>query len=401
MNALIAGLVDWAVDARGRRRQMVRRAAARACVALLFLSLGASRADAQEIIEYYATDALGSIRAVLDAAGNVQARSDYLPFGEEWQPVDPGDLPSQRFTGQQRDAEEGLDYFVARSYQTRTGRFTTIDPLGGSAGNPQSWNRYSYVANNPLGAVDPTGMQMQNPNESNSFCSAEFSFQRCGGWDEFWGGGGSPFGFGGDYARALDDGWFPGMPSFMWEGLQDWNNRVEEAFREARETVASVTTMETFHGVLDTAGLIPGAGEAADLVNGVTYLTIDGDIPNGLLSLGAMWPAGGQAITAAKMAGNAGEAAAKIAKNTERIPSASGKASYRVPDILDHAAKKIGDVKNVVYQHFSTQLRDYVNWAQSKGYSTVIVMPKGSDVSKPLQAEIDAGRVVRLPLDVP
>jgi hypothetical protein len=41
----------------------------------------------------------------------VKARSDYLPFGEERRAS--GTLPSQRFTGQQQDAEEDLDCFNA------------------------------------------------------------------------------------------------------------------------------------------------------------------------------------------------------------------------------------------------------------------------------------------------
>jgi RHS repeat-associated protein len=91
--------------------------------------------------------------------GTVKARSDYLPFGEEWQSATPGGpLPSQRFTGQQRDAEENLDYFNARSLQTRTGRFNAVDPVFTGLFNPQAWNRYSYALNSPLRFTDPTGL---------------------------------------------------------------------------------------------------------------------------------------------------------------------------------------------------------------------------------------------------
>ena len=74
-----------------------------------------------EVVEYYATDAVGSIRAVFNAAGNVTGRSDYLPFGEEFEGT--GTLPAARFTGQDRDPEAGLDYFKARAMAARTGRF--------------------------------------------------------------------------------------------------------------------------------------------------------------------------------------------------------------------------------------------------------------------------------------
>jgi len=45
------------------------------------------------------------------------------------------------------------------------GRFTSVDPLGASAdiGDPQSFNRYSYVQNNPVNLIDPDGMMQGVP----------------------------------------------------------------------------------------------------------------------------------------------------------------------------------------------------------------------------------------------
>jgi len=65
-----------------------------------------------------------------------------------------------RFTGKERDAETGLDYFGARYFGSAQGRMTSPDPLlqSGVPEMPQSWNRYSYVLNNPLAYVDPTGL---------------------------------------------------------------------------------------------------------------------------------------------------------------------------------------------------------------------------------------------------
>jgi RHS repeat-associated protein len=116
----------------------------------------ASAAAQAEVVEYYATDAVGSIRVVFAPDGNVKARSDYLPFGEALNTT--GSLPAQRFTGQERDGEAGLDHFNARAMLTRVGRFNRLDPAGGMPTDPQSWNRYAYVSNNPIGFNDPTGM---------------------------------------------------------------------------------------------------------------------------------------------------------------------------------------------------------------------------------------------------
>jgi RHS repeat-associated protein len=64
-----------------------------------------------------------------------------------------------QFTGKERDAETGLDYFESRYFSDAQGRFTSPDvPFADQVSDdPQSWNLYSYVRNNPLRFVDPTG----------------------------------------------------------------------------------------------------------------------------------------------------------------------------------------------------------------------------------------------------
>jgi hypothetical protein len=58
-----------------------------------------------------------------------------------------------------------LDYFNARYYSSAQGRFTSVDPLMRSASisDPETFNRYTYVSNNPLNLTDPTGEQQQCP----------------------------------------------------------------------------------------------------------------------------------------------------------------------------------------------------------------------------------------------
>jgi RHS repeat-associated protein len=66
-----------------------------------------------------------------------------------------------RFTGKERDSESGLDNFGARYISSTMGRFMSPDPSGLSYANPfdpQSFNLYSYVRNNPLINTDPTGL---------------------------------------------------------------------------------------------------------------------------------------------------------------------------------------------------------------------------------------------------
>jgi RHS repeat-associated protein len=137
---------------------------------------------------YLSYDYLGSVRLVTDQNANVVARHEYLPFGEAldgwagrtgsgWGTFD---NVNQRFTGQERDSETNLDFFQARYFGAALGRFTSPDPenAGADVTNPQSWNGYSYVANNPLNSIDPSGAcdvaiygLTMNPGESSDVTS--------------------------------------------------------------------------------------------------------------------------------------------------------------------------------------------------------------------------------------
>jgi len=52
-----------------------------------------------------------------------------------------------------------LDYFGARYFSSTQGRFTSPDEFwkDSQVGDPQSWNKYAYVRNNPLKYIDPEG----------------------------------------------------------------------------------------------------------------------------------------------------------------------------------------------------------------------------------------------------
>ena len=119
---------------------------------------------------YVSVDQVGSTRLVTDANGIAKQRYDYLPFGEEvpagvgGRTTDMGytvapDLFPVKYTGQYRDSETLLDYFHARYYSPREGRFVSPDPgnAGADLGTSTSWNGYAYVGNNPLNATDPNG----------------------------------------------------------------------------------------------------------------------------------------------------------------------------------------------------------------------------------------------------
>jgi RHS repeat-associated protein len=70
----------------------------------------------------------------------------------------PDRLPQYRFPAQANDAA-GMDYMLARYYSSSLGRFMAVDPSSESIvlTDPQSWNRYTYGANNPIRYIDPDG----------------------------------------------------------------------------------------------------------------------------------------------------------------------------------------------------------------------------------------------------
>ena len=80
----------------------------------------------------------------------------YRPYGED---RDTGSSlnTDRKFTGQTEDETAGLYWYASRAYDPAIGRFVSPDPIVPAPGNPQALNRYSYVYNNPLKYVDPSG----------------------------------------------------------------------------------------------------------------------------------------------------------------------------------------------------------------------------------------------------
>lgn len=114
-------------------------------------------------VSYYHTDAIGSVRVITNASGQTLQSYDYKAFGEE-SVVSGTESNNRRFTAQERDLETELDYFGARYYESPGGRFRSVDPLmdvEAALTDPQQWNRYAYVRNNPLNFVDPSGASIE------------------------------------------------------------------------------------------------------------------------------------------------------------------------------------------------------------------------------------------------
>jgi RHS repeat-associated protein len=138
---------------------------------------------------YLTFDHLGSTRMLTDTAGSNGTASsnvlryDYLPFGGELLASTNGrttgmgyfpaaDFMNPKFTGKNRDGETFLDWFEVRYFSSAQGRFQSPDPAnaGVAIGDPQTWNAYSYVANNPLSYTDPSGMFLPARSKCRGVC---------------------------------------------------------------------------------------------------------------------------------------------------------------------------------------------------------------------------------------
>ncbi|MEP7147804.1 MAG: RHS repeat-associated core domain-containing protein [Acidobacteriota bacterium] len=139
-------------------------------------------------ISYLTEDALGSVRVTTNSFGEIKARRDFLPFGEELYAGLAGRNANQKYSSNtddtrkkfatyQRDAETNLDWAQSRYYSPMHGRFTSPDEFKGGPdelfdfeqdaadnptfyadlSNPQSLNKYQYGYNNPYKFNDPTG----------------------------------------------------------------------------------------------------------------------------------------------------------------------------------------------------------------------------------------------------
>ena len=118
-------------------------------------------------LKYYRhADWLGSSRLQIDASGNLLGGMAYAPYGETY---DETGTAERMYTGQTQDmikGTTGIYDFLLRQQASNQGRWLVPDPAGLAAvdiTNPQTWNRYAYVGNNPLSNVDPLGLYLSAP----------------------------------------------------------------------------------------------------------------------------------------------------------------------------------------------------------------------------------------------
>jgi RHS repeat-associated protein len=111
---------------------------------------------AEEQLLWLLADNLGSVRDLVNNAGEVESHIDYTAFGAVETITNNLVQTLYGFTGRERDAETGLTYHRARYYDPLVGRWLSEDPIGFSAGDG---NLGRYVGNDPINYTDSTGLQ--------------------------------------------------------------------------------------------------------------------------------------------------------------------------------------------------------------------------------------------------
>ena len=132
-------------------------------------------------IHFHLPDWLGTRRVQTDYLGTPELACSGGSFGDQLNCTgSASNATEHHFTGKERDAESGLDYFEARYYEPSVGRWLSPDWSTAPSSlpyadlhDPQSLNLYSYVRNNPLSRFDNDG-HLEN---------------RWGWNDPIWGGG--------------------------------------------------------------------------------------------------------------------------------------------------------------------------------------------------------------------
>ena len=122
------------------------------CICLL--ACLALPAYGQKTVQYFHTDALGSVVAVTGATGALIERREYEPYGAQ---LTPAVQDGPGYTGHVQDAVTGLVYMQQRYYDPLIGRFLSVDPVTTNSSTGANFNRYWYANNNPNKFVDPDG----------------------------------------------------------------------------------------------------------------------------------------------------------------------------------------------------------------------------------------------------
>lgn len=126
------------------------------------IAIHSRKSDATSDTQYLLRDYQGSVVSIINNDATVKAQLDFFAFGSRREVV--GSLLSditamfgRGYTGHEHLDSVGLIHMNGRVYDPVLGRFLSADPNVQAPNNLQNLNRYSYVMNNPMTLIDPSG----------------------------------------------------------------------------------------------------------------------------------------------------------------------------------------------------------------------------------------------------
>lgn len=201
-------------------------------------------------------DWLGTERVQSDVNGNNAGTSLSLPFGDGFSTTDGCGNDAYHFAGYDQD-NSANEHAQFREYSNMAGRWFSPDPYQGSydPNNPQSFNRYAYVLNNPLSFTDPLGLatvicytypDTNDPayNRSGTTIGVIAGYTYCESVGDGGGGGGAAGGGGGGGGTGTAP-----------------NNGLLDKLRKAYCSAVPTGRSESVSGALGGIGAVSGEGD--------------------------------------------------------------------------------------------------------------------------------------------
>ena len=134
---------------------------------------------------YYTPDQINTTRVVTDGSGTIVYSAAHDPYGGIQQTWVSTYDPLQKFSGKERDAESGLDYFGARYYDSSQYRFISVDPdvnPQGGCSDPQLLNLFAYCRNSPITFLDLEGAASFHINYNTVYVKSGYDGVGIKGW---------------------------------------------------------------------------------------------------------------------------------------------------------------------------------------------------------------------------
>jgi|GEM_PF-2252665 len=285
---------------------------------------------------YVHTDGLGSPVAQTDASRSVVGTATYLPYGGRYASAGVGSDPGPGYASHYDDAT-GFIYMRARYYDPALHRFISADPAGVDTATGINFNRYAYALNSPFAYIDPDG---RDPCETKEDCDARFKAA--------------------DEVVAQDARTLVGLAFAPLAGAADLVKGLATGDSKLAGEGAASAVMDIAAPELETVKTVTNIVRTAD---------------------------------AARQLGREGEEAVRSAYDIgEKIAVKVGDRT-RIPDGINEATGTVNEVKNVGYQGYTSQLRDYVQIAKDRDYQFNLYLRSDTTLSGPLRDAINCGDV--------